>query len=106
MNKVYLVITNYNWYCEDYRVKVEAFDSLENAKEYLKIYSDITFEHLKERVIGNLDIEDEDSIEEYNIEDYIDVCKIDDTYISYNVAYVEDDYETIIYIEEKDIMTM
>jgi hypothetical protein len=97
MNKVYLVITEYNWFYDDNDIKIEVLDSLESAKRFLELQGDIILDQRKEEYVESGDL-----TESEKIEDYINVMRKSD----YIDIYAEDEYSIQIYIEARDVMSM
>jgi hypothetical protein len=97
MNKVYLVITEYNWIYDDNDIKIEVLDSLESAKRFLELQGDIILDQRKEEYVESGDL-----TESEKIEDYINVMRKSD----YIDIYAEDEYSIQIYIEARDVMSM
>lgn len=97
MNKVYLVITEYDWFYYEKDMNIEVFQSLESANRFLELQGDIILDQRKQDYI-----ESGDMTELEDIKDYVDITKKN----GYIDIYAEDEYDIQIYIKEKDVMSI
>jgi hypothetical protein len=97
MNKVYLVITEYDWFYDSHDMDIEIFDTLESAKQFLELQGDIILDKRKEEYIDS-GIMTKSEV----IENYVKIIKRN----GYINIFAEDEYEIDIYIKEKDVMSI